>query len=52
MNRLAKQELRFGSVPLGGRDARRIDGVRSEEVDALIQRLLDEEQLSLVTLGP
>jgi predicted Zn-dependent peptidase len=30
----------------------KIDGVRPDEVEALIHRLLDEEDLCLVTLGP
>jgi hypothetical protein len=29
-----------------------IDGVRLDEVEALIHRVLEEEQLALVTLGP
>jgi predicted Zn-dependent peptidase len=29
-----------------------IDGVRPEQVEGLIQKLIDEEQLCLVTLGP
>ena len=52
MNRLAKQELRFGAFHSVDEMLAQIDGVRSEEIDALIQRLLDEEQLCLVTLGP
>jgi len=46
MNRLARQELRFGTFHsvdemLGGQ----IDGVASRQVEALIHRLLDREQL-------
>ena len=52
MNRLAKQELRFGAFHSVDEMLAQIDGVRSDEIDALIQRLLDEEQLCLVTLGP
>jgi len=52
MNRLAKQELRFGTFHSIDEMLSQIDAVRSEEIDALIQRLLDEEQLCLVTLGP
>ena len=52
MNRLAKQELRFGTFHSVDEMLAQIDAVRSEEIDALIQRLLDEEQLCLVTLGP
>ncbi|HTY79942.1 MAG TPA: pitrilysin family protein [Candidatus Bathyarchaeia archaeon] len=52
MNRLAKQELRFGTFHSVDEMLAQIDGVRSDEIDALIQRLLDEEQLCLVTLGP
>jgi predicted Zn-dependent peptidase len=51
MNRLAKQELRFGSVLSIDEMLGAIDGVRIEEIEALIHRVLDEEQLALVTLG-
>jgi predicted Zn-dependent peptidase len=52
MNRLAKQELRFGSfLPLDQMLAA-FDGVRPEDVEALLHRVLDEDQLTLMTLGP
>jgi predicted Zn-dependent peptidase len=52
MNRLAKQELRFGSfISLDGMLGA-IDAVRPDEVEALTHRVLDEEQLCLVALGP
>jgi predicted Zn-dependent peptidase len=52
MNRLARQELRFGSFQSVDEMLRSIDAVRPEEVEALIHELLDEERLSLLTLGP
>jgi len=52
MNRLAKQELRFGSFLSMDAMLAAIDGVRPDEVGALIHRILDEEQLSLLALGP
>jgi predicted Zn-dependent peptidase len=52
MNRLAKQELRFGSFLSMDAMLAAIDGVRPEEVEALIQNILDEDQLALLTLGP
>jgi predicted Zn-dependent peptidase len=52
MNRLARQEIRFGSFLSMDDMLAAIDGVRPEEVEALIHRLLDEEQLCLLTLGP
>ena len=52
MNRLARQELRFGAFHSVDEMLSQIDGVRPEQVEALIQKLLDEEQLCLVTLGP
>ena len=52
MNRLARQELRFGAFHSVDEMLGQIDGVRPGEVEALIHRLLDEEQLCLVTLGP
>jgi predicted Zn-dependent peptidase len=51
MNRLARQELRFGVFHSVDEMLGKIDGVRPEEVEALIHALLDEEQLCLVTLG-
>jgi predicted Zn-dependent peptidase len=52
MNRLAKQELRFGTFHSVDEMLSQIDSVRADEIEALIHRLLDEEQLCLVTLGP
>jgi len=52
MNRLAKQEMRFGSFMTVDELLRAIDAVRPEQVEALIQSLLDEEQLALLSLGP
>ena len=52
MIRLAKQELRFGAFHSVDEMLAQIDLVRPDEVEALIHRVLDEEQLCLVTLGP
>ncbi|HSB41525.1 MAG TPA: pitrilysin family protein [Methylomirabilota bacterium] len=52
MNRLASHEMRFGSFMSMDEMLAAIDRVPMEEVDALIHRVLDEEQLSLLTLGP
>jgi predicted Zn-dependent peptidase len=52
MNRLARQELRFGSFLSIDEMLGAIDAVRLDEVEAMIHRLLDEEQLSLLALGP
>ncbi len=52
MSRLAKQELYFGSFFSLDEMLAAIDAVREEDVQALIHRLLDEEQLSILTLGP
>ncbi|HTI54112.1 MAG TPA: pitrilysin family protein, partial [Verrucomicrobiae bacterium] len=51
MNRLARHEMRFGSFMSMDEMLAAIDAVRMEDVDALIHRVLDEEQLSLMTLG-
>lgn len=51
MNRLARHEMRFGSFMTMDEMLGAIDSVQMEEVDALIHRVLDEEQLSLMTLG-
>jgi predicted Zn-dependent peptidase len=51
MNRLARHEMRFGSFMSMDEMLGAIDAVRMEDVDALIHRVLDEEQLSLMTLG-
>jgi predicted Zn-dependent peptidase len=52
MNRLARQELRFGAFHSIEDMLGEIDAVPPEEVEALIHRVLDEEQMALVTLGP
>ncbi len=52
MNRLAKQELRFGSFLSVDQMLAAIDAVRLDEIDALIHRVLDDEQLCLLALGP
>ena len=51
MNRLASHEMRFGSFMSMDEMLAAIDRVPMEEEDALIHRVLDEEQLSLLTLG-
>jgi predicted Zn-dependent peptidase len=52
MNRLAKQELRFGTFFSLDEMLGAIDRVQPSEVEALIHRILDEERLCLLTLGP
>src|SRR3990167_1350459 len=52
MNRLAKQELRFGSFLSVDEMLAAIDAVRLKEIEALIHRVLDDEQLCLLALGP
>ena len=52
MNRLAKQELRFGAFFSLDEMLGAIERVQPDDVQALISRILDEEQLSLLTLGP
>ena len=52
MNRLAKQEMRFGSFLTLDEMLAAFDAVRPDDVEALLHRVLDEEQLALVTLGP
>jgi predicted Zn-dependent peptidase len=52
MNRLARHEMRFGSFLSMDAMLAAIDGVRPDEVEALIHRILDENQLSLLALGP
>jgi predicted Zn-dependent peptidase len=52
MNRVAKQELRFGEFFSLDEMLAAIDGVALQDVDALASRILDEEQLSLLALGP
>lgn len=52
MNRLARQEIRFGSFLSLDEMLAAIDRVRPEDVEALIQRVLDEDGLCLLALGP
>jgi predicted Zn-dependent peptidase len=52
MNRLAKQEMHFGSFFTIDAMLQAIDDVRVEDIQTLIGDLLDEERLTLVTLGP
>ena len=52
MNRLAKQELSFGAFFSLDEMLGAIDRVQEEDVQSLIHRLLDEDQLALLTLGP
>ena len=52
MNRLAKQELRFGSFLTLDDMLSAFDNVRPEEVEALLHRVFDEDLLTLMTLGP
>jgi predicted Zn-dependent peptidase len=52
MNRLASHEMRFGSFMSMDEMLAAIDRVPMEEVDAVTHRVLDEEQLALLTLGP
>jgi predicted Zn-dependent peptidase len=52
MNRLAKQEMHFGSFFTIDAMLAAIDSVRVDDVQALITDLVDEERLTLVALGP
>ena len=52
MNRLAKQELRFNAFFSLDEMLDAIERVPPDEVQALISRILDEERLSLLALGP
>ncbi len=52
MNRLARHELHLGSFLTMDAMLAAIDGVKHEEVQAMITELLDEERLALTTLGP
>jgi len=52
MNRLAKHEMHLGAFLTMDAMLAAIEGVRHEEVQALITELLDEERLALTTLGP
>jgi predicted Zn-dependent peptidase len=51
MNRLASHEMRFGSFMSMDEMLAAIERVPMEEVDALVHRVLDEEQLALLSLG-
>lgn len=52
MNRLARQEMRFGAFLSMDEMLAAIEAVPSEHVEAMIHRVLDEEQLALLALGP
>jgi predicted Zn-dependent peptidase len=52
MNRLAKHEMYFGSFLTMDAMLAAIDGVRHEEVQALVDDVLDEARLALTTYGP
>ena len=52
MNRLAKHEMHLGSFLTMNAMLEAIDGVRHEEVQALVDEVLDEDRLALTTYGP
>jgi predicted Zn-dependent peptidase len=52
MNRLARQEMRFGSFLTIDAMLDAIDSVRPDEVETMLHRVLDESQLALLALGP
>jgi predicted Zn-dependent peptidase len=52
MNRLAKHEMHHSTFLTMDAMLAAIDGVRLEEVQALLGEVLDEERLALTTLGP
>ena len=52
MNRLAKHEMHLGSFLTMDQMLASIDGVKHEEVQALVTQVIDEAQLALTTLGP
>jgi predicted Zn-dependent peptidase len=52
MNRVARQEMRFGEFFSIDEMLAAIDGVRADEVEAMVHRVLDEEQMALMSLGP
>jgi len=52
MNRLARQELRFGAFFSMDEMLEAIERVRPEEVEAMTHRVLDEAQMALLALGP
>ncbi|HLC41026.1 MAG TPA: pitrilysin family protein [Methylomirabilota bacterium] len=52
MHRLARQELSFGAFFSLDEMLGAIESVREEEVHGLIHRLLDENQMAILALGP
>jgi predicted Zn-dependent peptidase len=52
MNRLAKHEMHLGSFLTMDEMLASIDGVKHEEVQALVTQVIDEDRLALTTLGP
>jgi len=52
MNRLAKHEMHLGSFLTMDAMLASIDGVKHEEVQALVTEVIDEDRLALTTLGP
>jgi predicted Zn-dependent peptidase len=52
MNRLARQEMRFGAFLSMDEMLRAIEAVPPDQVEAMIHRVLDEGQLALLALGP
>jgi predicted Zn-dependent peptidase len=52
MNRLAKHEMHLGSFLTMDAMLEAIDGVRHEEVQALVDEVLDEDRLAVTTYGP
>jgi predicted Zn-dependent peptidase len=52
MNRLAKHEMHLGSFLTMDAMLAAIDGVRHEEVQALVSEVLDEDRLAVTTYGP
>ena len=52
MNRLAKHEMHLNSFLTMDQMIAAIEGVRHDEVQALVGQFLDEDHLALTTLGP
>jgi predicted Zn-dependent peptidase len=52
MNRVARQEMRFGEFFSIDDMLASIDRVRPEEVETMIHRVLDEDQMAVMSLGP
>jgi len=52
MNRLAKHEMHLGAFLTMDAMLASIDGVKHEEVQALVTEVIDEDRLALTTLGP